>query len=206
MIEGNPEDRLIEIWADSRIRGLARQWARDTETAEDALQSTYIAIMRRPNLAAIENLRSYFVTVLRRECQRQQGRSHAFAVDDFNRVADQHLSSPSFEDGTCSALDARARYARFRAQRDRLVATVAARSTDKARYRAVIGAAAERILLAGTRGESSAADLPPALRDAYPEYFAEPGVSVNTCDQRYHRARRDVRKLLVLVLSGEDIS
>jgi hypothetical protein len=201
-----PEDRLIEIWADPRIRGLARRWADNAETAEDAMQSTFEAIARVPHLAEIENLRGYFIRVLRRMVYRELDQLNAVLPDDFTRMAEERQSTPSFEDDVCASLQGRIRYERFCGERGHLVLTVPARSADPARYRAVIGDAVEQILQAGLRGEPSEADLPPALRTAYPEYFAQPGVLANTCDQRCHRALRDVRKLLKAVVPRNELS
>jgi len=195
-----PQDRLIEIWADPRIRRLARRYARNADTADDALQSTYYQVARLKHLAEIENLRGYFVTVLVREIYREQGQLGALLVQDFPRVAEEREHASSFEDEVCTSLEAQARYKRFKARRNRLSLIVPARSTDPNRYRTVISDAVEEILRVGVNGSASEADLPPALREAYPEYFAQPGVSANTCDQRFHRARMDVRKLLKAVV------
>jgi hypothetical protein len=123
-------------------------------------------------------------------------------VDDI----DERHSTPSFESRACSSLDARARYERFTAQCDRLLSDVAARSDDPRRYRAVISDAAEQILWASVSGEPSEADSPSVLRAVYPEYFAEPGAAANTCDQRAHRARKDVRKMLMAVVCRDELS
>lgn len=196
------EDRLIEIWADPQIKGLARRMAGNAETADDALQLTYVAIVRRPSFEEIENLRAYFVTVLRREIQHIQGQWRERPTED----AGERRSSPSFESNSCSSLDARARYERFMAQRDRLLRAVPARSNDPGRYRSVVRDAAGQILWASVSGEPSEADSPAALRAAYPEYFADPGAAANTCDQRGHRARHDVRELLKAVVTREELS
>lgn len=201
-----PEDRLTEIWANPRIRGLARRWAGNADTADDAMQSTFEAIARLPHLAEIENLCGYFTRVLRRMVYRELGQLNAVLPDDFTRMAEERQSTPSFEDDVCTSLQGRARYECFRAERGRLVLKVSARSADPARYRIVIGDAAEQILRVGMHGEPSEADLPPALREAYPEYFAQPGVPANTCDQRCHRARKDVRKLLMAVVARSELS
>lgn len=201
-----PVDRLIEIWADPQIRGLAWRWAGNAETADDAMQSTFEAIARLPHLAEIENLRGYFIRTLRRMVYRELGQLNAILADDFTRMAEGRQSTPSFEDDVCTSLQGRALYERFRGERDRLALKVSARSADPARYRAVIGDAADQILQAGLRGEPSEADLPPALRMAYPEYFAQPDVSANTCDQRCHRARKDVKKLLKAVVPWNELS
>jgi len=200
-----PADRLIETWADPRIRGLARRWAGNPMTADDAMQSTFEAIVRLPHLAEIENLRGYFIQVLRRMVYRELDQLNAILAEDFTRMAEERQSTPSFEDDVCMSLQGRALYERFCGERDRLLLKVPARSADPARYRAVIADAAEQILQAGMRGEPSEADLPPALRAAYPEYFAQPGVSTNTCDQHYHRARKDVRNLLKAVVHRSEL-
>jgi len=198
-----PEDSLIEIWADPQIRRLARRMAAgNAETADDALQRTYIAIFRHPSPDSISNLRAYFVTVLRREVNHVQGRPREITVPDF----DERHRTASFENRACSSLDARARYERFRAERDRLLANVAGRSDDPGRYRTVIGNAAEQILWASVKGEPSDADSPTVLRGVYPEYFAGPGAAPNTRDQHAHRARKDIRKLLMAVVSREELS
>ena len=198
-----PEDRLIEIWADPRIRGFARRYAGDAHTADDALQSAYYKVARLPHLAKIENLRGYFVTVLVREIRRERDQLGALPVEDLPWVAEERQHASSLEEEVCTALDAQARYKRFKSERDRLSLNVPARSAAPSRYRAVISDAVEEILRAGVSGEASEADLPPALREAYPEYFAQPGASANTCDQRCHRARKDVRKLLIAVAWSE---
>ena len=44
--------------------------------------------------------------------------------------------------------------------------------------------------------DPSEADSNEAFRVSYPEYFAQSGASVNTCHERFVRARADVRALL----------
>ncbi len=87
------------------------------------------------------------------------------------------------------------------ADRDKLLAAVPARSADLGRYRAIIYAAAEQILSDGMKSEPSEADGNEAFRLSYPEYFAQPGASANTCHHRFVRARADVRALLQAVAS-----
>jgi hypothetical protein len=60
----------------------------------------------------------------------------------------------------------------------------------------MIYATACQIVSDGMKGETSLADSNEALRASYPEYFAQPGTSANTCQQRCLRARSDVRALL----------
>ena len=198
----SPADKLVETWADPQIRRLARRITGNAEAASDALQNACMAILRHPSLEDIKNMRAYFITVLRRQVAHVQGPPSEIPVADF----DERQRSSSFEGRACSTLDARARYERFMTQRDRLLRAVPARSDDPGRYRAVIGDVAEQILRASVSGEPSEADLPTALRAAYREYFAGPGVPANTCDQRAHRARQDVRGLLKAVVSRAELS
>jgi hypothetical protein len=90
--------------------------------------------------------------------------------------------------------------------RDDLLASVPARSRDSSRYRAVIYAAAEQILRAGTSGDVAEADTNDTLRASYPEYFQQPGAAPNTCDQRFSRARMDARALLRSVVNHDELS
>jgi hypothetical protein len=201
--------RLLEIWQDPRVRGYARRCAGDQDLADDALQSTYYAMARLKHLAEIDNLRAYFYQVLRREISRERGELGAVLVEDFARTAEDlqsgaHAlgqSSAGFEDAACTSVQFWYLYKQLITDKDKLLASVPARSADPGRYRAVIYAAAEQILSAGMKGESIEADSNEAFRASCPEYFAQPGASANTCHQRFLRARADVRALLQAVAS-----
>jgi hypothetical protein len=201
--------RLLEIWQDPQVRGYARRCAGDHDVADDALQSTYYAMARLKHLAEIENLKAYFYQVLRREIGRERGELGAVLVEDFARAAEgcqpgtrpPDESSAGFEDAVCTSVQFWSLRKQLVAAHDKLLASVPGRSADRGRYRAVIFAAAEQILAAGMKGESSEADSNKAFRASYPEYFAPPGVSANTCHQRFLRARADVRALLQAVTS-----
>jgi hypothetical protein len=69
----------------------------------------------------------------------------------------------------------------------------------------VIYAAAEQILRAGISGDVSEADTNDTLRASYPEYFQQPDAAPNTCDQRFCRARVDIRALLRRVVSRDEL-
>jgi DNA-directed RNA polymerase specialized sigma24 family protein len=202
--------RLLELWQDPQVRGYAWRRAGDRDLADDALQTTYYLMARLKHLAEIENLKAYFYQVLRHEIDRQRGELRAGLVEDPSRPAEncqpgaraQDKSPPAFEDAVCVSVLFRHLHKRLVSRREELLATVPARSADPGRYRAVIYAAACQILSDGGKGEVSEADSNEALQASYPEYFAQPGASANTCHQRCLRARADVRKLLQALISG----
>jgi Sigma-70 region 2 len=196
--------RLLKIWQDPQVRGYARRCAGDHDVADDALQSTYYAMARLKHLAEIDNLRAYFYRVLRREIGRERGELGAILVEDFARAAEDRQadtralgeSSAGFEDEACTSVQFWYLHRRLIVDRDKLLASVPARSADPGRYRAIIYAAAEQILSAGMKGESIEADSNETFRASNPDYFAQPGATANTCHQRFLRARGDVRTLL----------
>jgi DNA-directed RNA polymerase specialized sigma24 family protein len=201
--------RLLEIWQDPQVRGYARRCAGDRDVADDALQSTYYAVARLKHLVEIENLKAYFYRVLRREIVSERAELGAVLLEDFPRAAEYSQSdsrvpdesSEGFEDAACTSVQFWYLRKELIADRDKMLASVSARSADRSRYREVIYAAASQILSAGMKGEASEADSIEAFRESYPEYFAQSGVAANTCHQRFLRARADVRALLQAVAS-----
>jgi DNA-directed RNA polymerase specialized sigma24 family protein len=205
---------LLALLQDPWIKRFARGHAGHAEVAEDALQSTYYAMARLENLEQIENLRAYFCKVLIREVHRERGQLGAALVEDFARAAALHqdavgcrpASPPSIDDAVCTSLQARVWLERFATQRNRLQARVSARSDDPARYSTVVCDAAEQVLRDGINGEPSEADTNPALRAAYPEYFAQPDAAANLLHQRFRRAREDVKALLQSVVDRDELT
>jgi hypothetical protein len=206
-------EQLVGIWMDPRIKNLARRHAGDPDVGDDALQSAYCAVVRVEHLDEIENLRAYFCRVLIHEVHRERGQLRAALVEDFDRVAEEsqgavgrhRSSSPCLQDAVCTSLQVRSWLKRFADERDDLLVSIPARSYDSARYRAVIYAAAGQILRAGMSGDVCEADTNDTLRASYPEYFQQPGAAPNTCDQRFSRARMDVRALLRSVVSYDEL-
>jgi DNA-directed RNA polymerase specialized sigma24 family protein len=195
--------QLTEIWADPQIRGFARQYARDPQVADDALQSAYLAMAKLRHLDQIGNLRAYFCRVLVRAVHHERAQLGALPVDDITLAADGHEGANShgtatagFEDAACTSMQAESWHKRLTSAREELAARVPARSGEPSRYQRVIYAAAEQILRDGISGEPSEADTNDAFRAAYPAYFDEPGAPPNTRHQRLRRARVDVRELL----------
>lgn len=200
---------LVEIRQDPRIKRLALRYAGHPDLADDALQSAFYAVARLKNLAQIENLRAYFCRVLIREVHQARGQLGAAPVEDFACVAEtrqDRMSPPSIEDAVCASLQARSWLERLVIERDALMAAVPARSDDPGRYRAVIFDSAEQVLRDGINGEFSEGGTNPAFRMAYPEYFDQPDASPNTSHQRFRRARVDLRALLQVVVSQDEIS
>jgi DNA-directed RNA polymerase specialized sigma24 family protein len=207
-------EQLVEIWMDPRIKNLARRHAGSPDVAEDALQSAYCAVVRVEHLDQIENLRAYFCRVLIHEVHRERGQLRAVLVEDFDRVAEENqgaavgchrLSPPCFQDQVCTSLQVQFWLKRLIDERDDLQAAIPARSHEPECYKAVIYAAAEQILHAGMSGDIVDADTNDMLRASYPEYFHQPGAAPNTCDQRFRRARMDVRALLRSVVSHDEL-
>ena len=199
--------RLLEIWQNPQVRGYAWRSAGDRDVADDALQNTYYLVFRLKHLAEIENLKAYFYRVLRREIARERGELGAILVEDFAHAAEDRQpvtcapdeSSAGFEDHACVSAQFWYLRKQLLVDRGKLLASVPARSADVDRYRAVIYAAAERILSAGMSSDPSEADGNEAFRVSYPEYFAQPSASANTRHQRFVRGRADVRALLKAV-------
>jgi DNA-directed RNA polymerase specialized sigma24 family protein len=206
--------KLVEIRMDPRMQKFARGKAGDPDMADDALQNAYCAVLRLEHLDQVKDLRAYFARVLIHEVHRERGQLREALVDDFDRVAEERLGAigchrtppPSVQDAVCTSLQGGSWLKRLADERDDLLASVPARSRDSGRYRAVIYAAAEQILRAGISGDVSEADTNDTLRASYPEYFQQPDAAPNTCDQRFCRARVDIRALLQKVVSHDELS
>lgn len=211
----DPADGLAAIWQqlaaireDPQIKRFALRRAGHADLADDALQSAFYAVARLKNLAGIENLRAYFCKVLIREIHHACGQLGAALIEDFAHVAEARqdpLSAPSVEDLVCASLQARSWLKRLVVGRDALMAAVPPRSDDPNRYRAVILDTAEQVLRNGISAEFSKGGTNLAFRMAYPEYFDQLDASPNTCHQRFCRARVDVRALLRLVVSQDEL-
>lgn len=205
--------KLAEIRMDPGMQKFARGKAGDPDMADDALQNAYCAVLRVEHLDQVKDLRAYFARVLIHEVHRERGQLRAALVDDFDRVAEERLGAigchrtlpPCVQDAVCTSLQGQSWLKRLADERSDLMASVPARSRDAVRYRAVIYAAAEQILRAGISGDVSEADTNDTLRVSYAEYFQQPDAAPNTCDQRFCRARVDIRALLRSVVSHDEL-
>jgi hypothetical protein len=204
------QQELLEIASDPMIKNLAMRRARDPELAKDAIRSTYYAIARVADPAAIADPRAYFCRALIREIYRLLGQLGASLVDNFTTVADTR-SSPSapaprqVDETVGSNLLVQDCLRTFGVRRQELATNVPNRSLQPARYRAVIVATAEWILYASLTDSISDADCNAVFCSAYPEWFAEPGYAENTHHQRLRRARVDVRALLKTIVNRYDL-
>ncbi len=204
---GSPDFQreLLVIRQDPQVRGLAVRWAGAPDLAEDILQAAFcgVAALRHPE--RIDNVHAYFLRALRNEASRLYAARRPVPVEDLEDAlaAGQHGTAAwgppaarPLDEMVGFSLQAEAWLKRLGADRDRLLAAVPTRSDEPARYRAVIYASAEQVLRDAINAEPSEADTNDAFRAAWPEYFGPPGAAVNTCHQRFRRARTDVRSLL----------
>jgi DNA-directed RNA polymerase specialized sigma24 family protein len=195
-------DELAAMTADRVMRGHARRLAADL--AEDLLQQTWYTIAQAmARGAGIRNLRAYWYQVMVHTAgrMRQDIARQGFPVGDPEAAAERHghreQAGASAEDEALRRLLDAGRNALLRARRVELWHAIPATSPDPSRYRDVIWGLAEWILAGAgpeTRGELNA-----ALRDAYPEWFAEPGIADGARYQRARRGREDVARLLMAV-------
>jgi Sigma-70 region 2 len=201
--------QLAEIREDPQIKGIALVRTGDHELAADVLQEAFYAAAQQDH-KKIKDPRRYFVRILINLIYRLH-RLAPVPVDNIEEVAgacpgNASSQSPaeSFDDQVCARLLAQTRLEAFTAQRDSLVGKTPKRSPDPCRYRAVILAFAKAVLAAGAVGDLNEADFNPALRAAYPEWFADEGCAAANLHQRFKRARDDMRELLDPFIGRED--
>lgn len=204
---------LLEIRYDPRIVRLARKRAGHIDLAEDALQTAYCRIAAM-DLGRIGNLRGYFITVVQREVYalNRMGREVPFEdVDDaaqpnrLNRAGYGPAVSRSPDESVCNTIRDETWLKRLADRCHQLRAEIPARSDDPACYRDVVYAAARQVLCDSLNGEPSDADSNDALQVAYPEYFDQPAMVLNTLHQRFRRARADVQAVLRAVVGRDEI-
>jgi hypothetical protein len=162
--------------------------------------------------SGIEDLRAYFCRVLIRVINALRGQLGAILPDDLAALIDagqgnargQPVPRP-VDEAVAANLLAQSWLGRFAAERGSLAAAVPGRSSDPDRYRQVIVSVAEQVLRAIVTADVCDADGDPALRTAYPEWFAGNGCRVDNAYQRFSRARADVHTLLRAIVSREDL-
>jgi hypothetical protein len=160
----------------------------------------------------ITDLKAYYCRVLIRTINALRGQLGAVLTDNFASVADAFQGKarsqvPPRPVDEVVALDRLSRgwFERFTAEQASLTATVPRRSRDHHRYRELIVKVAEQVLRSSVTGDVCDADHNPALRAAYPEWFAEEGNTANNADQRCSRARADVCRLLRMIINRDDL-
>ncbi len=204
--------KLLTIWQDAQVKRLARARAGDLELAEDALQQTYDVMARIKDPGGVEDPKAYFCRVLIRVINALRGQLGAILPDDFTGLADacqgkargEALRSPVDETVAANLL-AHGWLERFTAERECLTAAVPDRSPDPSRYRELIVSVAGQVLWSIVTADVCDADGNPALRVAYPEWFAEDGGTAGNAHQRFSRARADVRGLLRTIVSRDEL-
>jgi DNA-directed RNA polymerase specialized sigma24 family protein len=197
---------MSQLYQDPRIRSYAVRMAGDL--AEDALQETWLILAQVHHRKDIQNLRAYFMTVLLNEIRRLQRRSRERLVP----VEDTFASDPALavpgpgEDGSDLRVTAERWLTQLLDDRERLKRAIPGRSRDADCYRAVIITVITEIVGLGLAGAATHADLNEILREEYPTWFRERGLSADVADQRLSRARQDVRRLLQAIIEPQDLS
>ena len=160
----------------------------------------------------IQDLKAYFCRVLIRVIVSLRGQLGAILPADFTGLADACQGKVCGEapqrpvDQTVAAnLLAHDWLERFKTEREPLAASVPGRSPDPGRYREVVVTVAGKVLRSIVTGDVCDADSSPALRTAYPEWFADDGGTASNAHQRFSRARADVRDLLRTIVSRNDL-
>jgi len=205
---------LLAIRQDPQVGRVALTWAGGPDLAEDILQAAYCGLAALKHPEGIDNLHAYFLKALKNEASRLYTARRATPVENLEGTLTpgQHgtvvcgpAAARPIDEMVGFSLQAQSWLKRLGDERDRLLAAVPARSDDLARYRAVIYATAEQVLRDGINGEASAADSNDAFRDAYSEFFAQPGASADLLHQRFRRARLDVKALLKAVVDRGEL-
>lgn len=206
------QQELLAIRQDPQVRRIALSWAKgDADLAEDALQTAYLKVATVGDPERIENLRAYYMRVLKNEITGQHALPQPVPLENLEDVPDRGTTArgpapPRPIDATVfSDLCTQALLKRLDDQQDCLLATIPARSDDPRRYRAKIYTAAVQIVR-DAQNEISDADSNEAFCAAYPEYFAQPDASANLLHQRFSRARADVKALLQAVARREELT
>lgn len=198
---------LLAIATDPKVRSLAGQRVGDRDLAEDVVNEAFYIVSRRPDPEHIADLRAYFCTVVIHEAFRLRSMPGTLlfgdpetALSTCHRMAP---ATPNLEEQAVTDLMAQARLARFAARKHEWRSSVPRRSADPDRYRDLIVAKAEAILLGTAALEEASVK---ALETAYPEWFNEPGCASNSRDQRLSRARGDIWALLRKVVTREELT
>jgi hypothetical protein len=159
----------------------------------------------------IEDLKAYFCRVLIRVIISLRGQLGAILPADFTGLADACQSKVrsealqgSVDETVATNLLAHDWLERFTVERESLTASVPGRSPDPGRYRELVVSVARQVLRSMVTADVCDADGNPALRAAYPEWFADADTASNA-HQRLSRARADVRSLLRAVVSRTDL-
>lgn len=197
------QQELLALRQDPQVRRLAWRLVGDLDLVEDLNQTVCCRLVALKHPERIENIRAYYLRVLRNEATNLYVLRQETPFEDAD---DAPASAQPIDEKVCNSLDAQTWSQRLAAWHESLLAAIPGRSKDPRRYRAVIYHSAEQVLLDGLNGEASDADSNDTFRAAYPEYFAQAGASVNLLHQRFCRARDDVKALLQAVVSRDELT
>lgn len=207
------QQKLASLREDPQVKRLARKHAGSQDLADDALNEAFCAVARVQNPDSIEDLRAYYCRVVVRMAQRLRYQLAPTPVEDIDQVAAANQDkpgcgaspAPSLEAMVSTRLLVRTWRARLDRQRAELTSSVAGRSSDRDLYRETIVTTAEKLIDAVAAGDHVDVMSSAALREAYPDWFDQPGCPDNTLDQRAARARADVAKLLRSIIGRADL-
>jgi|ERR1039457_3670784 hypothetical protein len=207
-------EELLSICTAPETWRLALRRAGSRDLAEDALQETFYSVSRVKDPGHIENLRAFVCKALIHEIYHQRGLLRPIPVENPETAAGCRQQGLPLSNPAPNAVDGEAVwfvlagtwFTRFHREREELAVIVPERSNDSRRYRQVIVAVAEKILRDAMEGQVSSADCNEALQAAHPSWLNEPGCEPDTLYQRLSRARQDVRMLLQVVVTREELS
>jgi DNA-directed RNA polymerase specialized sigma24 family protein len=197
------QQELLALWQDPQVRMIAWKLVGDLDLVEDLKQTVCYRLAALKHPERIENIRAYYLRVLRNEATKLYALRQETPFEDPDSAP---APTQPIDEKVCNSLRAQTWLQRVAAWRETLLAAISARSEDPRRYRTVIYDSAEQVLLDGLNGEASDADSNDAFRAAYPEYFTQAGASANLLHQRFRRAREDVKALLRAVVDRDELT
>jgi DNA-directed RNA polymerase specialized sigma24 family protein len=197
------QQELLALRKDPQVKGLARRLVGDLGLVEDLHQAVCLRLTALKHPEQIENIRRYYLRVMRNEATRLYALRSETPFEDPDSVP---APAQPVEDKVCNSLRDHIWLQRLAARRETLWAGIPARSADPRRYRTVVYHSAGQVLFDGLNGDASDADSNDSFRAAYAEYFAQPGASANLLHQRSRRAREDVKALLQVVVDRDELT
>jgi DNA-directed RNA polymerase specialized sigma24 family protein len=208
-------DDLAKLVEDPEVRALAERRARSHELAEDALHDTFYAVAQTKSPETIRDLRAFFCKSLIHQINHQLARSMPILTEDIGAISDRRQGGTSSSGASLPASVAKDALLRLLAEtvltrlerdRDSLMASVAARSSNPRRYQYAMIAAARTILRLLLEGHVTSADWNAVLKSELPEWCGEPGLAHDAIDQRLSRARGDVQLLLQAIFPRDQLA
>jgi DNA-directed RNA polymerase specialized sigma24 family protein len=198
-------DELAAIASDPDMLRHARRVA--GELAEDVLQETWYAVAQACARRSIGNPRGYFYRVMVNTAtrMREEIARQGIPVEDPAAAArpcrSRDLAAASAESDALPRLLAAARRELLHRRQAELRQEIPACSCDPDRYREVILAVAEAMVVG--EGPASRAEINDTLVAAYPQWFDAPDTTAATIYQRRCRAREDIRRVVEAMIGPD---